>query len=108
MDNDLFLQHLRELSLEDGKAYIQEHVEELADHAAVGVLIKDESQRQEDISPSTSLKLAELLIFFGDYVQHLPSHALGLIAKGNVLKYVGHYQSAMEYSDAAGEEFLRL
>lgn len=108
MDNDLFLQHLRELPLEEGKAYIQGHVEELGDHAAVGVLIKDESQRQEDISPSTSLKLAELLIFFGDYVQHLPSHALGLIAKGNVLAYMCHYQNALQCLDAAGKEFLSL
>jgi CHAT domain-containing protein len=108
MDNDLFLQHLRELSLEDGKAYIQEHIEELAEHAAVGVLIKDESQRQEHIAFSIALKLAELLIFFGEYVHHPPSHALGLIAKGNVLKDMGHHQAALECSEAAGEEFLRL
>src|SRR5215472_11494519 len=108
MDNELFLQCLRDLPPEEGKAYIQSHIDELTDHAAIGVLIKDESQQQEDISPTISFKLAELLIFFGEYVQHLPSHALGLIAKGNFLFYVGLYQAALESYDAAGEEFLRL
>ena len=108
MDNELFLQRLRDLPLEEGKAYIQAHIDELSDHAAIGVLIKDESLRQEDISPSISLKLAELLIFFGEYFQHAPSHALGLIAKGNFLAYVCHYQAALECLDAAAEEFLHL
>jgi len=107
MDNDLFLQHLRELSLEEGKAYIQEHVEELADHAAVGELLADEALHLL-YTPFVSLKLAELLIFFGEYVQHTSSHALGLKAKGDVLRYIGHHQAAMECLDAAGEEFLRL
>jgi len=83
MDNELFLQRLRDLGLEEGRIYIQEHVEGLADHAGVGNLIKDEALRQQNISPLTSLKLGELLIFFGEYVQHPPSYALGLIAKGD-------------------------
>jgi CHAT domain-containing protein len=107
MDNDLFLQHLRELSLEDGKAYIQGHVEELADHAAGGELLADEALRLL-YTPFVSLKVAELLIFFGEYVQHTSSHALGLKAQGDVLRYIGHHQAAMECLDAAGEEFLRL
>src|SRR6266568_9596525 len=107
MDNDLFLQHLRELSLEDGKAYIQEHIEELVDHAVVGELLADEALHLL-YTPFVSLKLAELLIFFVEYVQHTSSHALGLKAKGDVLRYIGHHQAAMECLDAAGEEFLRL
>jgi len=107
MDNDLFLQHLRELSLEDGRAYIQAHAAELVDHAAVGDLIADEALRQL-YTLFVSLKLAELLIFFGDYVHHVPSHALGLKAKGDALVQIGHYQAAMECLDAAGEEFLSL
>src|SRR6266581_3620081 len=38
MDNTLFLQHLRNLSLEEGRAYIQEHVLELTDQAAIECL----------------------------------------------------------------------
>jgi CHAT domain-containing protein len=107
MDNELFLQHLRELSLEDGKAYIQEHIEELADHAAVGGLFTDEALHLL-YTPFVSLKLAELLIFFGEYVQHSSSHALGLKAKGDALVQIGHYRAAMECLNAAGEEFLSL
>src|SRR6266705_2802381 len=107
MDNDLFLQHLRELSLEDGKAYIQEHIEELVDHAVVGELLADEALHLL-YTPFVSLKLAELLIFFGECVHHLSSHALGLKAKGDALVQIGHYRAAMECLNAAGEEFLSL
>src|SRR6266700_4865072 len=108
MDNDLFLQHLRELSLEDGKAYIQEHIEELADHAAVGELLAEEALNQLYTDPSISLKLAELLIFFSEYVHHTSSHALGLKAKGDALVQIGHYDAALVSLDAAGEEFLSM
>ena len=39
MDSDLFLQQLRDLRLEDGRAYIQAHAAELEDHAAFGNLL---------------------------------------------------------------------
>ena len=107
MDTDLFLQNLRDLSLEEGKAYIKEHIDELSDHDAVGNVLADEALRLL-YSPFVSLKIAELLIFFGDYVQHTSSHALGLKAKGDVLFQIGHYEAALECLDAAGEEFLFL
>ena len=69
MDADLFLQNLRDLSLEEGKVYIQEHIDELADHAAVGNLLEDEALHLL-YSPFVSLKIAELLIFYGEYIQH--------------------------------------
>ncbi|HET8853515.1 MAG TPA: hypothetical protein VFN02_13415, partial [Ktedonobacteraceae bacterium] len=69
MDNELFLQRLRDLPLEEGKAYIQEHIEELADHAAIGELLADEALRLL-YTPFLSLKLAELLTFFGEYSSH--------------------------------------
>lgn len=108
MDNELLLQRLRDLNLEEGRAYIREHVQELADHADVGNLIKDEALRQQNISPLISLKLGELLIFFGAYVQHAPSHALGLIAKGDAFRCMGQNQIALEYLDQAATEFLHL
>jgi CHAT domain-containing protein len=107
MDADLFLQHLRDLSLEEGKAYIQEHIDELSDHASVGNLLADEALRLL-YTPFVSLKIAELLIFFGDYVQHTSSHALGLKAKGDAMMMIGHHQAAIECLDAAGEEFQHL
>jgi len=107
MDNNLFLQQLHELSLEEGKTYIQEHAAELTDHAAFGVLLADEALRLL-YTPFVSLKLAELLIFFGEYVSHLAPHALGLKAKGDALVQIGHFEAAMECLDAARDEFLHL
>jgi CHAT domain-containing protein len=108
MDNDLFLQCLREYPLEEGRVFIKEHIAELTDHAAIGMLIKDESSRQRNIHPFISLKLAELLIFFGEYVHHAPSYALGHLAKGGALIGLGYHQAALTYLDIAREEFLRL
>src|SRR2546421_5231384 len=107
MDSDLFLQQLHGLSLEDGRAYIKAHAAELEDHAAFGNLLADEALAQL-YTPFVSLKLAELLIFFGEYLHHTSSHALGLKAKGDALVQIGHYQAAMKCLEAAGEEFLRL
>jgi CHAT domain-containing protein len=107
MDADLFLQNLRDLSLEEGKAYIQEHIDELSDHVIISKLLEDEALRLL-YSPFVSLKIAELLIFYGEYLENMPSHALGLKAKGDALVQIGHFQAAMESLDAAGDEFLYL
>lgn len=107
MDSDLFLQQLRDLPLEGGRAYIREHIAELSDHKAIAKLLEDEALRVL-YTPFLSLKIAELLIFYGEYIGHLSSHALGLKAKGDALLQIGHYQAAIEALDAAGEEFLSL
>src|SRR5437588_5175787 len=107
MDTDLFLRNLRDLSLEEGKAYIKEHIDELSDYAVVGNLIADEALRLL-YSPFVSLKIAELLIFFGEYIHHTLSHALGLKAKGDALVQIGHFQAAIESLDDSGDEFLQL
>ncbi len=107
MDTDLFLQNLRDLSLEEDKVYIQEHIDELSDYAAVGNLLADEALRLL-FTPFVSLKIAELLIFFSECVQHTISHALGLKAKGHALMMIGHHQAALDALDAAGEKFLSL
>src|SRR5712691_2483953 len=105
MDNAFFLQHLRDLSLEEGRAYIQEHIAELTDHDAIDDLLADEALKQL-LNPFLSLKLAELLTFFGEVTQNIHAHALGLKAKGDALVQISHYQAALESLDAAGEEFL--
>ncbi|TME06911.1 MAG: CHAT domain-containing protein [Chloroflexi bacterium] len=107
MDTNLFLHYFRDHTLEEGRVYIQEHIAELTDHKFIGELLEEEALRIL-YTPFVSLKLAELLIFFGEYVSHLPSHALGLKCKGDALMMIGHHQAALECSDAAGEEFLCL
>lgn len=107
MDNTSFLQQLREGTLEEGRAYITAHIDELADHDAIGNALADEALARL-YSPFLSLKLAELLTFYGEYTHHLPSHALGLKAKGDALVQIRLYQAALENLDAAGEEFRQL
>jgi CHAT domain-containing protein len=107
MDPDLFLQQVRDLPVEEGRAYIQEHIEELSDHKAIGESLAEEALRVL-YTPFLSLKLAELLIFYGEYTGHLLSHALGLKAKGDVLERIDHHQAAMDALDTAGEEFLQF
>jgi CHAT domain-containing protein len=107
MDNAQFLQYLCDHSLEEGRAYIQSHLDELTNYDEVGNLIADEALRLL-YTPFASLKLAELLISFGEYVHHPLSHALGLKAKGDVLMTIGHLQVAMECLDLAANEFLHM
>jgi CHAT domain-containing protein len=107
LDTDLFLQNLRDLSLEEGKAHIQEHIAELTDHVVIAKLLDDEALRLL-YAPFISLKIAELLIFYGEYVEDGLSHALGLKAKGDALAQIGHYEAALESLDLGGEEFLSL
>jgi CHAT domain-containing protein len=107
MDRELFLQYLRDHSLEEGRAYIQEHITELSDHKTIGEWLADEALHLL-YTPFLSLKIAELLIFFGACSSHLLSHALGLKAKGDALVQIGHYDAALVSLDVAGEEFLSL
>lgn len=108
MDSQLFLQALRDLSLADGKSYLQEHLSELTDAGAISALLENEALNQLYTNSSISLKIAELLIFFSVCTQHRLSYALGLKAKGDVLKSIGLHKAAMECLDSAGAEFLRL
>ncbi len=108
MDDQAFLQRLCDLSLEEGRILIQDGSAEISDYASIGMLMADEARRQRDISPSISLKLAELLIFLGEHTAHNLARVLGLKAKGSILNYFEQHRSAMEYLDAAGEEFLGM
>jgi CHAT domain-containing protein len=108
MDDKVFLQRLCDLSLAEGCAYIQAHTTEFADSAIVAVLMREESLRQRNINAFVSLKLAELLIFLGEHLQHAPSYAFGLLAKGDALSHIGHYKAALECLNDAGDAFLHL
>src|SRR5436305_3885759 len=104
MDTDLFLQNLRDLPLDEGRVYIQEHIAELFDYTTIGEWLADEALRLL-YTPFVSLKIAELLIFFGDYTHHLSSHALGHKAQGDALTQNGYFEAALEGLGAAVEEF---
>jgi CHAT domain-containing protein/tetratricopeptide (TPR) repeat protein len=107
MDNALFLQQLRAQSLEEGRAAISAHLHELTDRDTFGNALAEEALACL-YSPFLSLKLAEVLTFFGAASRHTLSHALGLKARGDALTQIRLYQAALESLDAAGEEFLSL
>lgn len=107
MDSSYLLQHLREGSLEEGQTYILAQLADLTDYDRIGNMLADEALAQL-FNPFLSLKLAELLIFFGEKTAHTSSHALGLKAKGDALVQIRHHQAALECLDAAGAEFLQL
>ena len=107
MEREPFLQNLRDHTLEEGRTYLQEHIAELSNHTTIGEWLADEALRLL-YTPLLSLKIAELLTFFGEYAAHLSSHALGLKAKGDAFLQIGHYEASIESLDAAGEEFLSL
>lgn len=106
-DASQLLQRLHDLDLEEGRNLIMQSAADLNDQAAFGVALADEALK-ELYTPFLSLKLAELLIFFGNYIQHPTSHALGQKAKGDALVQIGHFQAAIECLDAAGDEFLSM
>jgi CHAT domain-containing protein len=108
IDEHVFLQQLRDLSLEEGEVYIQQHWTEVGDCEVVGGLIRHEARREENKNALITLKLGELLIFFGDLVQHEQWRAQGLMAKGDALRLMGQHKAALEYLDRAGEELWRL
>lgn len=107
MDSALFLQQLRAQSLEEDRASISAHIHELADRDVFGNALAEEALACL-YSPFLSLKLAEVLTFFGEQSRHTLSHALGLKARGDALTQIRLYQAALESLDAAGEEFLSL
>lgn len=107
MESARILPYLREASLEDGRVYLQAHLDELRDYAATGELLADEALKHL-YNPFLSLKLAELLTYYGEITGSIYAHALGLKAKGDALVQIRHDLAAMESLDIAGEEFLQI
>src|SRR5712691_1532834 len=105
MDTDLFLQRLRDLPLEEGKALVQEYAQELQDVQAFGTLLTSEALKQLYTNPAISLKLSEHFIHLGEIVGDTKIHANGLKARGDALRAVGLHAVSMEALDEAGRNF---
>jgi len=100
------LRHLHTLSPEEGKQYLQQHSMEGEQAVATSAWLEQEAL-DKLYAPFTSLKLAELLIFLGEYTHNTISYALGLKARGDALVQIGHYKAAMKSLDEAGALFLQ-
>jgi CHAT domain-containing protein/tetratricopeptide (TPR) repeat protein len=108
MDANHWLDQLSELSLSQGQQLLAAHLDSIDNHSAFGTKLSDKALEQLYANPTVSLKLAELLTFFGEMVHDFPCRALGLKARGDALRVLGLHQAAIEALDAAGNEFLRL
>src|SRR6266849_764238 len=65
------------------------------------VQLKAEAERQWTISPHASLRIAEALILGASLTSRPTHHALGLMAKADAVRYLGHYPESLEYFEAS-------
>ena len=68
--------------------------------------LKDESERYLPIDPRVSLRLAEALVRVAELARRPDRAPLGLLAKGDALRFLGNYPESLAIYDAAGEQFL--
>ncbi|MFN8516808.1 MAG: tetratricopeptide repeat protein [Chloroflexia bacterium] len=67
--------------------------------------LKAEADRHWMIDPHVSLHLAEAMVVAGELGAYPAGQALGLLARGNALVYLGRFHEAIEALDASGERF---
>src|SRR5690242_16674348 len=108
MDSDVFLQHLRDLPVEEGGRLIEEYAQKPESLRDFSALLVNEALKQLYANPTISLKLAEHLVRVGDLVGDLKIHANGLKARGDALRAVGLHAVSMDALDVAGAEFMTL
>lgn len=79
----------------------------LSDADAVNVVehLKQEADRYWFISPNRSLELATRIIAIGQTRADSRQTALGLMAQGDALKFLGRYEEAWKMLDQAGSMF---
>jgi CHAT domain-containing protein len=67
--------------------------------------LKQEADRHWFILPSRSLELATRIVAIGEARQDARQIALGLMAQGDALKFLGRYEDAWDKLDQAGKTF---
>ena len=67
--------------------------------------LKAEADRHWMIDPHVSLHLAEAMVVAGELGAYPAGQALGLLARGNALVYLGRFHEAIEALDASGARF---
>ncbi|HET8628179.1 MAG TPA: CHAT domain-containing tetratricopeptide repeat protein [Thermomicrobiales bacterium] len=70
--------------------------------------LKDEAERYQHIDARDSLRVAGLLILAADLAGRPDHRALGLMARGDALRFLGQFEEAATLLDAAGDAFLAL
>jgi CHAT domain-containing protein len=67
--------------------------------------LKAEAERTATVDPHTSLRLAESLIAGAELARRPGHRALGVMAKGDALRYLGRYPESLEHFEAAARSF---
>jgi tetratricopeptide (TPR) repeat protein len=82
----------------------------LSEGMAVQVVnrLKSEADRHWSINPNRSLEFAERIIAIGTARGDTRQVALGLMARGDALKFLGRMQEAWEMLEQAGNEFQNI
>ena len=68
-------------------------------------LLKKEADRYWAINPNISLKYADRIVAIGRARNDKSQEALGLMARGDALKFLGNLQEAWEMLEQAGEMY---
>ncbi|MBV9230076.1 MAG: CHAT domain-containing protein, partial [Chloroflexi bacterium] len=95
---------------EQGRQLLQVHIPVLSDDALERLvyLIKKEADRCWNHDAPLSFVLSGHLLVIGNLTHNKYYHALGLMARGDVLRRMDRDQEALPFLDAAGEEFLAI
>src|SRR5262245_26161604 len=81
---------------------------ETLDPDPLATALKAEAERLWYVDPHASLRVSEALVLAGE-VSDRPGHvALGLMAKGDALRFLGRYPESLSCLDEAGRAFLAL
>jgi CHAT domain-containing protein len=100
------IQRLASVEAADDQRRLLERAAATCDVEELLSLLKEEALRYHTVDPKVSLRLAEALIL-GAGLSARPEHLpLGLMAKGDALRYLGHYPEALDLLEEAGATFL--
>ena len=108
MDVQTFVTHLLPLRGEEVARFIAEHAAEVDDLDAAAQHLKDEAKAQETRDLNASLAIADQLIALANWTKAPGHHALGMLARGNVLLRQGYHREAIACFDDAGADFLKI
>ena len=98
------------MSEQDGYILLRKQLPELTpdtQNQLIELLKREADRRWSDETPRSYI-LAGHLLSLGDITRNRYAHALGLMTRGESLRRMGRDAEAIEYLDAAGEEFLSV
>jgi CHAT domain-containing protein len=105
---DDFLTRLRQLEDDAGRRPLLLDALARQEPDALVAALKAEAERLWYVDPHASLRVADAIVLAAD-LAGCPQHtALGLMAGGDALRYLGRYPESLARLDEAGERYLSL